>query len=337
MPEKLCLNCKTPIANTHHRRIRCKKCAQESKIKYQRANQKKHYNLAKEREGKELRICLDCKVCIEDRHYHAIRCKKCAAKKRKELIAIQDKKAKLLKSLKKKVCFTCETDITHRHNVAKFCEECAKKRVIKKEKSYCKSKIYKNCLDCNTSITHLRLGSKRCKKCVKEESKRKLRLRNIRHRQDLKYLAKERAQSRKRREILRSTPEGREKIRLNREKHYFKNSSALRLRQMERRQEAKNLPELPTKQYLFDLQCEICALTGVSMKGIPFRDLHIDHIMPMKHGGRSIANNLCLAIGSANNSKGDKFLLAWMASPLYKPMVERCIRRNFYTSKKIKR
>ena len=363
MLERICPDCEISIAHLHYRAKRCKHCVWLIKIDYTRNYHKKQRIIAQEKKKLEPRLCLCCNKCIAHTHYQTKYCKKCIEERKLKRDSDRYYREKKL-SLKKRFCPDCETCITNRHGGAKRCKKCAKEEIIrtkpiymskylkKKFKHVKKEKKQKNCLDCETCITELHWQSKRCKKCAAEESKKKCRIRNVRYRQDPKYRSIEAAESKKRKDILMSTPEGRKKKRASNRKYYSNMISTpegraiifarrkqrnkenyvsvvrSRLKRMKRQEEPKGLLPVPTKQEYYDYQCGICPLTGISMKGIPFKDLHMDHIVPLINGGKTEANNLCLTIGRANQSKGRKSLLVWMASSLYKPMVERCICKN---------
>ena len=357
MSKRLCLGCKKSITRLHRNTKRCRKCYQKNKIIYNRELCRKIK--AKEKEKNGPRICKDCKTCIENTHPVTKRCEDCAleAKRKREKLYKDEKRYTPRKIPKEKICKICETCIAHRDPTSKYCEECAAKQIIinkplhrktflkKKRKIARLEEEPKHCFICEIYIPHVRQSTRYCKKCAAKIQKENLKKR----RKDPEYRVTEAAKDKKRRDIIMSTPEGREKIKITKQKCYLKIMSTpegrekqrskrykyyvstvrSRQKRQERRQEPLGLPPIPNKQELFDLQGGRCGLTGALMHGIPFEDLHIDHIIPISKGGRTIPKNVCLAIGIANMSKGNKLLRVWKTSSLYKLMVKRCMERDF--------
>ena len=354
-----CLDCKISVPKTNGNIKRCKKCVAEVKAKRSKRYYEKSRQILKEEREKIPRNCLNCKNCIKHMHPNNKRCKECSEKERKNKQKLYLKN-KISSNLKKKFCSDCEKCITYLHGRVKRCKKCGEKEIARKRKIYRESqkvirslKDPKICLDCKNHIVNRNRSAKRCKECSEKVSREKMKVRIRRYREDPKNLEIESIAAKKRYKKLLSTPEGIRKNRLAKQKSRQKRMSTSegrkksneqcrlsrikntastirsKLRRRSRYKEAEKIGSLLSKQDLFDRQNGICPYTGVSMHGIPLNELHIDHIVPLVKEGTNTPGNLCLTFACANLSKGSKYLRDWIASPLYKPIVERCIKKEF--------
>ena len=356
--ERICFDCDNSIAHRSISAIRCEDCVLKMKKIYDK-NCHDRYKEAREIIRMKIpRNCIDCDDCIKHLHGNSILCKDCAYERELKNKRSYWKKSLSLKIPEEKFCLDCETYITGTHGGTKCCKDCYKKRSrekakvrYNKEKDAQYAKNPKICPICRIDISGKHSSAKHCKKCAADKVKSELKIRIEGYRQDPDYRAAQTASAKERTEKLRSTPEGkakhremhlksqrkarstpegREKLNAQNRASRIKNSGSTksaisnRMIKKHRREKDENIGPLPSKQKIFDNQLGICPYTGISMKNIPINELHLDHIVPLANGGKNTPENLCLTFPCANLSKGSKSLLVWMASPLYRPIAQRC-------------
>ena len=367
--EKICLDCEISISHRSKSTKRCEECALKIK-KIQDENCHQRHKQERIIARMQIpRNCVDCNECIQHLDRRTKRCKECAIIRKLEVKRLNakksyHKKALFLKNSEEKFCLDCNTCIKGTHGRTKCCKDCYEIRFREEERiRYNKerdAKLEKEpmiCADCKKDISNRHGRSIRCKKCSKEAQKLHLKIRTDRYREDPDYkkmqanyaknkrkelcstpegLEKYKIQKMKSRIEARSTPEGRKKINeQNRQwrikcKSTTKSAGKNRVRVKLSKKQIEDSDLFPSKQEMFNRQHGKCPYTRISMHGIPINKLHTDHIIPLARGGQNTPDNLCLTFPCVNMSKGSKYLLVWMASPLYKPVVERCIHGDVF-------
>jgi 5-methylcytosine-specific restriction endonuclease McrA len=62
---------------------------------------------------------------------------------------------------------------------------------------------------------------------------------------------------------------------------------------------------------LYELQDGRCGYCGIPIFWDMYRDVHVDHMFPLRRGGSNHPDNICLACWSCNLSKGNKTPKEW--------------------------
>ena len=208
-----------------------------------------------------------------------------------------------------KPCHDCGVDISHRYHRAERCEVCAHERSKRRSRerqntAYTHNKARgprRHCAGCGTDITMLHGSAKRCQPCadarrkaLHNEATRLHRLANRdrlnaakrdRIANDAEFRARRNRQERERTARSVATPEGRERRNRRARVNYYKRGHT-----------RKRLYALTVRQR------GLCAICREPLSET-WTDNHVDHILPVMHGGTSEEANLQAVHKECNRAK----------------------------------